>query len=445
VEFDFMWVWWAFTIGICVWKLAEGFLLPHRMLEWPFLASAMWLYFYGYMAYSAKITLWGYLGNGITNIGQLMPLLCLVGVLVGWKLGVRGKGYRPPKTKRSYPYFWVWLVGIGFLAIGTAGSYSVLAAANEGVLNFKSSSAYWYLLFYVGYPGLAMAIWSLCKMQPGIRIYLLVITVLGLVVFMLPHLANARRGPLYPAIMVLLLVPPMATKTSPNRLLFCGSLFAAGLAMLLFLQIRSVLYSGGNWGDAISTLNVNAAIEDRGLQAEDNEYINNCQLIGTIFKNGKYQYGTGQWVPRSIWKDKPVLGEGYYSFNEMYDDIEEATGFRLLGTGASVGGVADAFAQYGVFCPLFWLLLSWGMGAVYVRARLGENPHWFFCYIGFICASHWLVSQGFTDAFVPCMFFEAVPLVVFTFFNLLPEPKGRTAKARRGAVRYQSSKPALQA
>jgi hypothetical protein len=85
----------------------------------------------------------------------------------------------------------------------------------------------------------------------------------------------------------------------------------------------------------------------------------------------------------------------------------------LLGTGASSAGVADTFVQYGVFCPLFWFFLSWGIGAIYYRTLVGNNARWLFCYVGFICASHWLISQGFSAAFVPFMFFQAVPFVIF--------------------------------
>jgi hypothetical protein len=256
-------------------------------------------------------------------------------------------------------------------------------------------------------------------MESSVRKYLWVITLLGLAAFMFPHIADARRGPLFPAIMVLLLVPPIATRRAPNPLVFCGVLLTVGVVMLLFLQIREVTYNGGTWSEALHRLDVGAAVAEKVEQPEDNEYINNCQLIGTIYKDGKYQYGTGHlsllwhWVPRAVWKDKPTLGEGSYSFNEMFDDVEANTGFRLLGTGAAAGGVADTFVQYGILCPIFWLLLSWGMGAVYVRARYGNSPRWLFCYVGFICASHWLVSQSLSAAFVPGMFFQVVPLLVF--------------------------------
>jgi hypothetical protein len=222
------------------------------------------------------------------------------------------------------------------------------------------------------------------------------------------------------------------------------------LVMLLFLQIRDITYKGGTWSEAIHSLDINAAITEKVEQPEDNEYINNCQLIGTIYQNGKYQYGTGHlglllhWIPRAVWKNKPTLGEGYYSYDELFDDVEAATGVHLLGHGASSGGGADTFVQYGIFCPLFWLGLSWGMGVVYVRARVYDSPRWLFCYVGFICASHWLVSQGLSAAFVPGMFFQAVPLVVFAFAGRGSKHEVIAVKGRRRSSRYQIPQRATQ-
>jgi hypothetical protein len=446
---DAMWVWWTLTVALCAWKLVEGFVRPHRMLEWPFLASAMWAYFYGYMAYAAKMNLSEYLMNDISNIGQLMPLLCLVGVLIGWALGTQGDQGRSPET-RNYPYLRFWLVGVCVLLVGTAGNFSVMRAAQEGTLNFQASSGYWYLVFYVGYPGLAMIVWSLVKMKSRTRIYLGILSLILLAVFMYPQMANARRGPLFPAIMVLLLVPPLARKRSPNPIVFFSVLAAAGLVMLLFLQVRSLIGSGVAWSDVVQNLSLSKATEERAKQPEDNEYINNCQLIGTIYQNGKYQYGTGHlsllahWIPRAIWKDKPVLGEGNYSYDEMFDDVEAVTGVHLLGTGAAAGGVADSFVQYGVLCPLYWLVLSWGFGRVYVRARYGNNPRWLFSYVGFMCAMHWLTSQGLGAAFVPGSCFLAVPLVVFLVLDRNPKPKRAASKgARRSAPNPVPGQPVL--
>ena len=372
MENNVMWIWWALTVAICAWKIVEGLWQPHRMLEWPFLASAMWAYFYGYMAYDAKTTLPEYLGNGISNIGQCMPLLCLVAILLGWGLGTRKCHARAPES-RAYPYFRFWLAGMFFLLVGAAGAYSVMRAAASGNLNYSTSSGYWILLFYVGYPGLAITVWAMARMDATMRRYfvgrhppgLCRLHVSGIVI-------NARRGPLFPALMVLLLVPPLAMRRSPNPFIFCGGLAVLAVVMMTFLQVRSVIYSGGSWSEALRQVDITAAVAERSKEAEDNEYVNNCQLIGTIYSNGKYQYGTGHLQPsfpldpaRDLERQADSRQKGAYSFDEMFDDVEAATGYRLLGTGAAAGGVADTFVQYGVFCPGFWFLLSWAFGAVY--------------------------------------------------------------------------------
>ena len=305
---NLMWVWWTGTVILCAWKIGEGLVRPYRMLEWPFLAAAMWAYFYGYMAYNAKKMMPEYLGNGISNIGQLMPLLCLAAIIVGWALGTRRPAPRIAEN-RVYPYFRIWLVGMFFIAVGAAGAYSVMHSQSSGTLNYHEASGYWILLFYVGYPGLAMTIWALFKVEPAVQKYLWLLTVLALIGFMFPHVVNARRGPLFPAIMILLLVPPLTLRRAPNPWIFCAVLGLAGVVMLVFLQVRETIYNGGTWTQAAHRLDVSAAVTEKVEQPEDNEYINNCQLIGTIYQNGKYQYGTGyfsllgHWVPRFIWKD----------------------------------------------------------------------------------------------------------------------------------------------
>jgi hypothetical protein len=448
---DWMWLWWGCTVALCLWKLIEAVVFrPARMLEWPFLASAMWLYFFGFMAYKAKMTLSAYLGNGISEIGQLMDFLCLVGLLAGWAVGMR-MPVRPSTPAQNYPYLLCWLAGMFFIGLGAIGNYSVSKAGDEGDLNFHTASAYWYLLYYVGYPGLAIALWAALKSKSPLKWVLVGITLAGLVAFMLPQVMNARRGPLFPAIIVLLLVPPMTMRRPPNRLLYCGGLAAAGMVMLLFVQIRLTIYNGGTWIEAFEKLDVNTAVVDRGDDAFDNEYVNNCQVIGTVFQNGKYDYGTGHlglflhWVPRQVWPAKPVLGEGIYANNEMFDDIEKATGVRLLGSGAAVAGVADSFVEYGVLCPFFWFFLSWLVGAIYLKAVRSGSPWWMFCYTGFLCSSHWLISQSFSASFVPGMYFQLIPLgvlaMVWAYRRLSAAPRKTGPRRTLSAPAVPSALP----
>jgi len=425
-NFDWMWIWWLGTVVLCLWKIIEAVVFrPVRLLEWPFMACTMWLYFFGYMAYKAKMTLSAYLGNGMANIGQLMDFLCLIGLLAGWSAAMRLQVKWTVKQRPVYPYLLCWLTGFGLVVLGAIGSYSVVQAGEEGDLNFQTASAYWYLLYYIGYPGLAIAMWAALKFKPPLSYILMGVTFAALVVFLYPYLAGARRGPVFPAIILVLLVPPLTLRRPPNRLLYCGGLIGVGVFMLLCLQIRTTIYSGGTWSEALQKLNVEDAVVERGDEAYDNEYINNCQVIATVNDSGKYEYGTGHlglflhWVPRAFWPDKPVLGQGvYYSDKERFDDIEKITGVSLLGFGASTAGVAESFVEYGYLCPLFWFLLAFGIGFVYLKAVRSGSPWWLFSYVGFLCSTHWLISQGFAPAFVPGMYFQLVPLGVLVMVGL---------------------------
>jgi len=445
--FDWMWVWWVLTVAICAYKLIEAVVFrPAKMLEWPFLACAMWSYFYGYMGYQAKLNLSAYLGNGMADIGQLMALLCLIGLLAGWSAGKRFR-FKPSTSEPSYPLGYCWFAGFALVLIGAAGAYSVAHAQGEGTLNYKASSAYWYLLFYVGYPGMAISLWSLLKMKSQARFILWGITVVSIILFMAPHVINARRGPLFPAIIVLLLVPPITLRRPPSRIIYCGGLALAALVMLLFLQVRAVTYNGGTWGQAMESLNLDSAAE-RGQDADDNEYVNNCQVIGVVYQNGKYDYGTGHlelllhWVPRYFWPYKPGLGQGIYDPGALFDDMERATGVRLLGnSGAADGGVADSFIEYGIFSPFYWFVLSGLVGMVYAKALSTKRPWWMFSYVGFLCASHWLVSQSFPAAFVPGMYFQLVPLAVLVslwFYRRWTAPPRRVGQRRPAAIQPQA-------
>jgi len=449
VDDSFWIVTWGLTVLLCLYKIVEALLVPRRLLEWPFLACMMWSYFFGYMAFMSKMNLSAYLGNGMADIGQLMALLCLIGILAGWSLGMRIRFFKT-QDRTVYPYLFITCLGLLFMVVGAVGNYSVSHVEGEGELNYRTASAYWYLLFYVGYPGMAMALWASLKMKAPACYFFVAISLAALVVFLIPQVLTARRGPLFPAIMILLLVPPLTLRRQPNRLVYLGGLVAVGAVMLTFLQVRSVIYTGGSWSDAFRQIDVQSAVAERGEDAADNEYVNNCQVIGTLYDNGKYQYGTGylellvHWVPHALWLQKPGLGEGYYSNIEMYDDIERATGVRLLGNGAAWGGVADSFIQFGVLCPFFWMIISTIIGALYSAIIRTRSPLLMFIYAGICCATQWHISQIFPAAFVPGMFFISVPVAVWAGLWLYRKWAVPTIKLRpRRVVSVQPSAQAL--
>lgn len=421
MEDTLFWILWGATVSLCAWKILEGFRRPERMLEWPFLVCSIWAYFYCYMAYDVKVFLSDYLPRGSLTLGALMPLLCLAGILWGWNLG-KARTTQVHTQTRDFSLFQVWWMGLVLLVVGVVGA-NIFSGFSGIVVDFENVSAYSYLSFCVGYPGLILALWAVSKMSAVNRKLFWVVTLVGIAAFMFPFLTGGRRGPLFPTAMVLLMVPSLANRRVPNPVMFFTGVIAAGVIMLLCLQIRQVNSENRSLGHIIQSLgrlDVSSAMQVRGQEVGDNEYLNNCVLLAVMTKTGRYQYGTGHlslllhWIPRALWPDKPALGAGFISFDDLFDEVESLAGLRLLGGGAAAGGVADSFIQYGYFTPVFWFGLSWFVARIFVRARWGSDPRWQWVYVGFVCVTHWLISQGAAAAFVPVTIFVVVLFVAAT-------------------------------
>lgn len=444
------WFFWILTASLCGWVFVEAFRKPLKLLEWPFMASVMWAYFYVYMSYDAKTTLGDFVDE-YEVIGQFTALLGFLFLLLGWKTGFKKAPNR--KAKSSYPNIhWMLLIGLFFLLLGAYGGNTVAADIKEGRNVLQESSAYWYLLFYVGYPGLALAVWAASKWHGGYQYLVWAAIAASLVIFLYPHIERARRGPTFPVAIVLLLVPALARRKAPNPLLFVTVLGGTGLVMISFLSIRGIIYKGGTWAEALTQLDVGHSISSRGKNIYDNEFVNHCHTIATLADNGKINYGTGHlgvllhWIPRSLYKEKPFLGGGQFcSFDELFNDIERHCGVYLLGgSGASNAGVADSFFQYGWIFPLFWYALGWLFARVYHKGFAANNARWSLTYVGIMCASHWLISQSLPSAAVPCLVFIVVPQFVLFICpkSAMPSDKLSVANAARNS-RPAQARPAF--
>jgi hypothetical protein len=215
---------------------------------------------------------------------------------------------------------------------------------------------------------------------------------------------------------VLIYTFPLAARRAPNRLAVVGGLLATGLAMLFFVEARGTIYNRGTWQEAIQNVSLEKVVTTKASQVEDNEFVYNCFMVATNCETGLYQYGTGylslltHWVPHSLWPEKPRQGQGW--FPDALPYMKSVTG-REMSVGAAIGGVAEVFNQFGWASPVFWFLLGWLAAWIYARARDSGNARWGIAFVGLVATMHWLVSQGFTEAFVPGAIYQAVPFLVF--------------------------------
>lgn len=432
--YDYPSLFWAavsMNIVICCAVLWRALRQPMRLLEWPVIVCVMWLYFFGYMAIQAVLYLRSQVPEPeILGLGEFIPLACLIGILCGWRVALRrgpplSRAFRSVSVRRET----LWWLGILLILLGAAATYLLAAAVNAatasgGNFDWGAVSGYWTLMFHIGYPGMALALWAMLSggEHRWLSRLLLAIAVTG---FMTPFVLNARRGPVFPLIIVLLYLPPLIKKTPPRRAFILGGLLTAGLTMLAFNTARKWIVMG-NWDKAAGVLTPERVVVDRTLRVDDNEFINNVYEIAALNQNGKYQFGTGHlsllthWIPRAVWPGKPALGEGWYPREELDADVNAVAGRALLGSGAAATGVAEAFVQYGYLAPLFWFVIAWIIGRAYVRAVASTDPRVQISYVGLLCASHWLISQSFSEAFVPAAIYQVVPILAFALARCRP-------------------------
>ena len=417
------WASFAVLITILVVIVVKAVRRPVFLLGWPLVIGLMWLYFFGYMAYQAALHLRSSIPDAFTlGLGEFVALLCLIGLLCGWRQSLQYPARPSPQSPR-YRTQTIWWIGMFWTAIGAVGTYSVhalwVAAEARGErLNLAQLSGYQVLLFHVGYPGLAMSLWAALRSRGSRRVFYFGGLLVAAAIFIFPYIGAARRGPIFPLLAIFVFLPPLVLKRRPKPAVVLGGLGLSGLLMLAFVTVRQPGLMG-KWTHAVQVLTPEDVLVSRTLAVVENEFVNTTYTIATVFDNGKYQYGTGHaslvlhWIPRSVWPDKPALAEGSYSWKELYADVNAKARRPLLGFGAAIGGVADSFVQYGFLAPLYWYALAFIVARLFLRALASDDPRWQLSYLGVICATHWLVSQSLGEAIVPAAAYQAIPMISF--------------------------------
>jgi hypothetical protein len=420
------------------------------LLGFPFVAGLAWLYFYVYMAFDVAVSLRDYVPVEALCLGQFVALISLLGLVLGWRAALRKRAsVRVGYDHHRYPANRLWNGGMLFLIIGSIGQYTFMAQEN---VDWSNTTAYWHMLFYVGYPGAALCIASILRMPPQQRQARFLTLAIAVGILLYPFLLGARRGPLFPAVIMLAFAPILFSGKRPQRIVVIGALGGCATLMLLFIAIRPSLnydstavsdqwQSTEGWREGLSGMSASTVFESKGSHLGDNEFAYHCGAIWTLYKTGLYQYGTGDltllthWIPRQIWEDKPGLEVGL--FPSVLPQIRNEMGWYMT-YGASWGGVASVFEQYGFLSPFFWAALGYFAGHAYRRA-LSHCLRKEVTYLGFLSGAHWLVSQGFGAAFVPICIFIIPPVVFLSFVRVNPSPElardmpSKLAMARRTA------------
>lgn len=424
------WVIWAVTVALCLTQIAYSLLKDRDVLGLPLIACGMFLYFYGYMAFVAALSIGDQIPTWTMELSQSVALLSLLGLLAGWYLQRKGISAGKPMEWTFITCSSVWRAGLFLLGVALVGQYTFFGQAT---IDFKNTSNYWYLMFYLGYPAVGLCVLAIVKFKTKRLLSKRLLLGALILALMWYHIFNARRGPLFPMVIVLGYLPYLLVRRKPSRTVLVGALAFGGIAMLTLVSMRQFTYAPGSvvewtatdrvdgWDRGLRELSWSAIFEERQGRSSDNEFLYHCGAIGTIWQLNDYQYGTGylelliHWIPRQLWPGKPVLQQGFFQ-SHWYEEMPNVMGWGMS-NGASYGGVANTFEQFGLLCPMFWYGLgSWAARLYGASSRHADEVR-SMQYVGFLCATHWLVSQGFGAMFVPACYCILTPTIVLSYIR----------------------------
>ncbi len=441
----FFWIVWSLSAAAVIYSLVRAYKKPQRMVEWDFLFTLMFGYTYVFMGFGvAKSFDEQSLRSSDLLISQIVHLAALAGVIWGWRLGI-GKLRLTRRVTRpavsyhgSLPFF----SGIGLMAVGVFGAFKTsVSVLREKEIMSEDTSGYVYLIFYLGFSGMILCLHYLYSRRVERRSFQWLAFGVMAFTFMLPFLMHHRRGPIFAFAVILLFTGFIILRRPPRPLMMISSLAVLGILMLWMLQMRAYVTQGEDWKKALNAHAISEAIFGRSEKISDNEFLNSCQLIGTLVESGKCNYGTGyasmplNAIPRQWWKNKPNIGDGILRpKKDVYPLIELKYGKVMLGFGASPGTVADAFFEFSYFTPLFFMAVAYGLSRVYRRFIVTGDELCFILYIGALACTLWFVLQQFNQIVVPYCFFVVPGMLVIcaarTISPRFPKRKLRRRKNR---------------
>lgn len=86
---ELFWCLWSLTALISAYSLVRAWRNPTRLIEWEFVFVFLCTYIYVYMALNVAQSLETFVDDRDLALGQLLPLLCLIGGFGGGAAGQR--------------------------------------------------------------------------------------------------------------------------------------------------------------------------------------------------------------------------------------------------------------------------------------------------------------------------------------------------------------------
>lgn len=320
--------------------------------------------------------------EGAYAAAMFFATLCSLGVWIGFNLSVKARPERPCWLDASYDFDKLVLAGMVLSVLGFYFEYKLSTLPEELFSSQWSGAPVKYLffasLFKIGF----MMLWLVYLRQQKIVVpKMLLFLVPGFLMMLETAFVGGRRGAMMELVAYVLVALWFVRRFAlPRWALLMGG--AAGLILVnsiglyrnimaqaelpLMERIRIVLNT--------DFLNRSDDAKDDGKAHDFDNFVYYRKVIG---EEGKYDFGLAHWngfvwnyVPGQIigQSNKRALMVKQFRPQSL---AQQRYGHRFF-TGSVSTGYTDAFASFGWFGFINFVLIGWMMGVLYRHAMCGK-------------------------------------------------------------------------
>jgi hypothetical protein len=421
---------WMF-VAIVLWFLAEGFMRPDRIYQFPFLAGVMTFSFILPQLPAAAND--PFLPEGAYAKTIFLGVLCLLALRLGWSSRARPLAmFEIAFSERR-----LVIVAALFSVIG-AWFYEKLSHLPGDVsIGVQMSGMPVVYLFFARLLTYGLAIALLCAARKPSPLLFAIIG-FDLIFYFERIVITGKRAEATELALMIVLPLWFFRRWAPPRALVMAALAAGTVGMVSMSDYRQIARanSGPVWDQVAQidfTENFRALIADGGPETR-----NAVLRIDATDRNLEFDYGAFHWN-RLVFNYVPsqLLGN---TFKQMLMLPMPSAGRDYNpATGTTETGMADAFQSFWYFGALKFLLLSWVMARIWASAMRGQAAAQIVYILSIVPAMHAISHQ--TDWVVSVwvhMLIFLGPALAFCVVRLpmLRRAEGPGRRGRGAGVRH---------
>ena len=221
----------------------------------PVIAGLMWLYIYGLLPYGLVRS--EAVPAGILPLAQFLSFAAYASLLIGWNVRLHRKSAGPAsRIPTSFDVQKLSLAGVGLCLVGLVGHLTFHSSEQA----YADSSAYWYLLFHLCYPGISLCVATMAISPSVRRLQNLVLAALLASPVVISELLGTRRGPTFVAIIAVAYSYLLVRRRLPRPAVLAAFRRQWG-PMLFLVTARAVVVHNGSWSEVLSTISISDVFE----------------------------------------------------------------------------------------------------------------------------------------------------------------------------------------